>query len=343
MSIQDQTPDPPDHSPASPALQEYRAGADDDGRRLDRLLRGLLRGAPLSHVYKLLRTKRIRVNGQAAKPDRLLRAGDVIQLRMDARRFENDTRRKTRFRSAAPAPPLAILHEDEALLVLNKPPGLAVHPGAGQEGITLIDQALDYLGPGQGGVFRPALAHRLDRDTSGVIIVCKQGAALRHLVGQWKNREVEKRYLALVRGVPRERAGVIDESIERRDAPHAGAAKVSAARTGGQRALSRYRVLDSGGGCSLLEVTIETGRTHQIRAHLLSRGWPILGDERYGDAVANQQAARLSGLKRQALHSWRLKITHPLTDQPVEFVAPPPEDFSRAGAALGLKWPRERE
>jgi 23S rRNA pseudouridine1911/1915/1917 synthase len=227
---------------------------------------------------------------------------------------------------APEAIPLRIVYEDGDLLVVDKPAGLAVHPSPGHSSHTLVNAVLAHCPDlsGVGGERRPGIVHRLDKDTSGLIIVAKNDAAHLSLARQLKERQVEKTYLALVEGRPRPAQGVIDAPVGR----HPRDRKRQAVTGRGREARTRYRLLREVDGRSLLEVRPETGRTHQIRVHFASIGHPVVGDALYG------RGAPPGGLRRQFLHAQRLVFCHPRTGQRMELEAPLAEDLAGVLAAL---------
>ena len=215
--------------------------------------------------------------------------------------------------------PLNILYEDSDILVLNKPCGLSVHPGAGQPENTLVNALLHHCKDlsGIGGVLRPGIVHRLDKDTSGVMVVAKNDHAHRHLSQQFKDRQVHKTYVAMVKGTPRSDQGIIDRPIGRHPRDRK---KMTVAPSGKKRgAVTRYEVKKSFGSASLLYCYPETGRTHQIRVHLWSLGHPILGDKAYNPK---------SSAARMLLHALRLEFKHPSCDKKMCFEAPLPPEFN---------------
>ncbi|HEX3817149.1 MAG TPA: RluA family pseudouridine synthase, partial [Chthoniobacterales bacterium] len=212
-----------------------------------------------------------------------------------------------------------LLFEDDDLLVVDKPAGLVVHPGAGNQSHTLVNALLHHCATlsGIGGKQRPGIVHRLDKQTSGAMVVAKNDATHQELSRQFADREVTKIYLALAVGVFRKTRGSIDASIGRH--PH-HRKKMAVNIERGRTARTDYRILESGGGISVVECTLHSGRTHQIRVHLHHLGHPVLGDSLYG---RNRQIAA----PRQMLHSWKLGFTHPRTGARQLFEAPLPEDF----------------
>jgi 23S rRNA pseudouridine955/2504/2580 synthase len=315
----------------------FTVSADAAGQRLDKLVRKALRDVPLSHVYKMFRTRKVRVNGARGHAEQLVAEGDKVVIRGDEERL------LARPEAAGAGPGRAavtfrVLHEDPDLLVVDKPAGLASHPGTGIEGATLVEMARSHLGtpadlpPAE---FRPSPAHRLDRETSGVVLVARTRKAMVRLTELFTSGEqVRKTYLALVKGkMPRE-VGTIDLPLSE----HEQTARSKAARgVNLQEALTRWKVLSASRELSLLSVTIETGRTHQIRRHLEAVGHPVAGDRRYGDFAWNRLARARWGLRRMGLHAWRLSLPHPVTGAPLRLEAPLPpelvEVLSRANLA----------
>jgi 23S rRNA pseudouridine955/2504/2580 synthase len=298
---------------------------DAAGQRLDKLVRKALKGVPLSHVYKMFRTRKIRVNGARGKAEQLVAQGDVVVIRGDEERLLAPAEEAAA--SGAVKVTFRVLHEDEDVLAVDKPAGLAAHPGTGITGATLVEMARAYLEtPGDlpPTEFRPSPAHRLDRDTSGVVIVAKHRKAMVRLTETFTDGEgMRKTYLALVKGkMPRE-AGTIDLPLSE----HEQTAKSKEQRgVNFQEAITRWKVISATKELSLLSVSIETGRTHQIRRHLEAAGHPVAGDRRYGDFAFNRTARQRWGLRRMALHAWRLELPHPRTGAPLRLEAPlPPE------------------
>jgi 23S rRNA pseudouridine1911/1915/1917 synthase len=211
-----------------------------------------------------------------------------------------------------------VVHADERLAVVDKPAGLVVHPAPGHRGRTLVDELRDLLGGGEPE--RPGIVHRLDRDTSGLMLVARDDEAHRRLAAMIKAREVERRYLALIEGRPASRAGTIDAPLGR----HHRAPERRAVRGRGSReARTHFEVVEPLPADTLVEVRLETGRTHQIRAHFAAIGHPVAGDPRYGHAGRH-------GLERQFLHSARLAFTHPFSGEPMTFESELPADLREA-------------
>ncbi len=311
---------------------EFTISADSAGQRLDKALRRLLPEVPLSHLYKLLRTRRVRVNGARAWGETILAEGDRVVVRGDRTAL-------LVARPIAPRPPplddfrAAILYEDEHLLAFDKPAGLAVHPGSGLVGATLVDLARAYLPPAAAGEFAPSPAHRLDRDTSGIVLVAKTRRGMVGLAHAFEEGAVEKRYLALVKG----RLVPATGSIELPLAEHQQTRRSrEALGVRFQPAVTRYRTLAAVPLASLLTCRIETGRTHQIRRHLAASGHPVAGDRRYGDFPFNRQLKAETGLARMFLHAAALRLSHPMTGRPLAFASPLPGALAAVLERLGL-------
>jgi 23S rRNA pseudouridine1911/1915/1917 synthase len=282
--------------------------ADQSGERLDVFIARSLPGLTRSRVKKLIEDGHVTVAGERAKASLRLEPGQRVAVDVPAARDPS---------AEAEAIPLDILYEDSDLLVINKPPGMTVHPSPGHESHTLVNAILAHCDDlsGIGGVLRPGIVHRLDRDTSGVILVAKNDAAHNGLARQLKERLVEKTYLALVEGTPKPAEGVIDAPIARDPKNRQRMAIVE----GGRDSVTAYRVVERFPGYALVEARPRTGRTHQIRVHLAAIGHPIAGDRIYGHAARD--------LPRQFLHAWRIVFTHPHTGERVEFEAPLPPDL----------------
>jgi 23S rRNA pseudouridine1911/1915/1917 synthase len=216
-------------------------------------------------------------------------------------------------------PPPRILHEDEWLAVVDKPAGLVVHPARGHRGATLVDLLGGLLGGGADPE-RPGIVHRLDRDTSGLMLVARGEEAHRRLAAMIRAREVRREYAALVEGRPRSRAGTIDAPLGR---DHRAPEKRAVGGRGGREARTHFRVVELLASDALLEVRLETGRTHQVRVHLAAIGHPVAGDPKYGHSGRH-------GLRRQFLHSARLGLRHPFTGAELVLESPLPEDLAAA-------------
>ncbi len=304
------------------------------GRRIDQLLSGLIPDLSRSHLQRLIRDELVRVNGVAVKPSYEARAGDLIRAVIPAPDPES---------ALKPEPmDLDVLFEDEDLLIINKPSGLVVHPGAGHFEGTLVHGLLAHS-PRlaiQGAPLRPGIVHRLDKDTSGALVIAKSERAYLDLVKQFKEHGVRKEYLALVYGSPENRVGEIRTMLGR----HPGdRKKMAVLRGGGREALSRWKVLKDWKEASLLRVEIETGRTHQIRVHLSHLNHPVIGDETYGGGKKRARSVKSDAVRalllnagRQMLHARRLEFTHPVAGGLVSATAPLPEDFMDIEEGLDL-------
>lgn len=291
---------------------EFRVSEDNAGARLDKFLRRKLDQVPASHLFKMVRTKKVRVNGKRAQPEQPLQAGDVVTIRGEAERLLAPLGER---RPARPDPPrvdpreLRILLEDDWLMAIDKPAGLAVHAGSGITGGTVVDYVRAHLGPrAVRNDFTASPAHRLDRDTSGVLLVAKRRPAMVHFTDVFTHGKAKKRYLALVKGRMPRATGTIDLPL----AEHQQTARSREIRgVNMQKAVTRYSVVRQGGECALVACTIDTGRTHQIRRHLAAIGHPVAGDRRYGDFSFNREAKARWNLKRLFLHAERIEFPHP--------------------------------
>jgi len=308
-----------------PDVRQYIVDPAGAGQRLDVFL-ARVSGLSRARVQMLIEDGAALVAGRTQKPRYPVRAGDLVLLTIPP----------TEPLALTPEPiPLDILYEDEHLLVLNKPAGLVVHPGAGRTTGTLVHALLAHCAhlPGIGGVERPGIVHRLDRDTSGVMVVAKTEAAHQSLSLQFKNRIVRKRYLALAHGeIPRE-TGRIEAAIGRRADDRT---RMGVRSEGGRAARTAYRVLRRLPDMTLVELGLETGRTHQIRVHLAHIGHPVVGDRVYGGRRARRAWVPEESTRRQMLHAWRLAFRHPISGAWLEFTAPPPPDFLVAAGAQRL-------
>lgn len=303
----------------------------DAGQRLDAFIAG--RGVlARSQAEKLAKEGRICVNGKPARAGYRVQPGDSVHVPADGPRLPTPHSR--------PPTPIPVLFEDDAIVVVNKPPGLAVHPGAGRPGGTLIDMLLAQipaLRRSGGAPERPGIVHRLDRDTSGVMVVAKTAAAYEGLSRQVRQREMDRRYLALAWGRIEEDRLVIDVPIGRAQAdPTRMVAAPSAARLS-RAAVTDIWVQQRAAAMTVVEARLVTGRTHQIRVHLAHIGHPVVGDPVYGRRVAQRGEAEVDGetlalieaLPGQALHAQSLAFRHPTTGQQVRFSAPPYPEMAK--------------
>lgn len=298
--------------------------SEDQGARLDQLLAQKLPPFSRARVQKWIRSGLVRVNDLESSPNYRVRAGDRLTCTIPEAQP---------WHLAPEAIPLDILYEDDDLVVLNKPPGLTVHPGAGQADGTLVNALLHHCPDleGIGDVQRPGLVHRLDKDTSGAMVVAKTEPALQFFLQQFKDRLVDKKYLALVCGRMAEDRGEIKTRIGRHPTLRH---KMAVTSRGARDAATSWRRLEEyPGPLSLLEVTLHTGRTHQIRVHLAAGGHPVAGDKIYGGSekrllTLSPETRPLSALVgRQLLHAWKLRFRHPRRDEELQLTAPLPEDF----------------
>jgi 23S rRNA pseudouridine1911/1915/1917 synthase len=305
-----------------PSSRSLKVEGPSAGARLDVWLARQLPELSRARVQALMAEGAVRLGGRAARPSVRLRGGEEVTV---------DLPDPVAASVAAEDVPLTILHQDAWLVVVDKPAGMTVHPGAGRPTGTLVNALLHHVRDlsGVGGVLRPGIVHRLDRGTSGLMVVAKDDETHRALAAQFASRRVEKEYLAIVHGVPRARQGVVEAAIGR-DPVHRMKMSVRAPR--GRAARSAYTVVEALDGAALLRVRIHTGRTHQIRVHLASLGHPVAGDATYGGTrtpSSRRPAARaaLSSLARPALHSASLAFIHPFSGERVRFESPLPADL----------------
>lgn len=330
---------PAEFSAAGPSqVRILTVDEEHEGQRLDNFLVRVCRGIPKSHVYQLIRSGQVRVNGGRAAADRRLAAGDRIRIPpvrgLEARSQSAvaGAAAQAGSGSVGTAPALQLLFEDEHLLVINKPAGLAVHGGSGVsrgviEWLRLLRPTARFL----------ELAHRLDRETSGILVVACRRAALLGLHQQFRERSLKKSYLAIASGRWPLRTRAIDAPLHRMPA-HDGDRRVQV-QAGGREALTRvtglcHLSLGGVGEFSLVRAQIETGRTHQIRVHFAHEGKPVAGDDKYGDYALNRLLAR-HGFKRMFLHAHTLALHHPITGRPIALEAPMPEAYAAFMRAAG--------
>lgn len=285
-------------------MKELHIGKNDAGQRLDRFLAKAVPLLPASLCQKYIRLKRIKVNDKRAERDYRLCENDVIALYINDEFF--DTPKEENAYLTVTAPKLNIVYEDEHILLVDKKPGVAVHPHDGAEyGKTLIDHIQAYLyakkewRPREENAFTPALCNRIDRNTGGIVIAAKTAEALRVLNQKIKDREIDKRYLCIVRGTPKPTSGTIKGFIFK-DAKKNQVYFTKTSQPGSKTAETKYQTLQTKNGLSLVECELITGRTHQIRASFAAIGFPLLGDGKYG------KLDKESGRKYQALYSYKL-------------------------------------
>jgi 23S rRNA pseudouridine955/2504/2580 synthase len=315
---------------------------DDAGQRLDRFLRKVLPDQPLARIFKLLRKGDVRVNGKKAKQDLRLSEGDEVEIRApDLASSQAPERRPTNAGEA-----LAVLHRDEHVLAIDKPPFLLVQKGEEGDEPTLDEMVAHQFGRGDSLTFRPGLAHRLDRGTSGIVLLGLSAQGLRGLTEAFRRRDVDKRYLALVAGRPEKDEFVVDLPLRREEADRRKKERVAVSHApGALSAKTQFRVLarNARRGLALIEAKPLTGRTHQIRVHLRAVRLPIVGDPTYGDPAKNPAWRAECGLKRQFLHAWRVDLAHPVASGVrVVVESPLPEDLARALRHADLADPSSR-
>ena len=325
--------------PASAEVQFLTVGEESAGQRLDNFLIRVLKGVPKTHVYRIIRSGEVRLNKGRASADTRIALGDLVRLPP----VRVSPAAAARADKPAPAREFPVLFEDEHVLAIDKPAGVAVHGGSG-----VSFGVIEQLRQARPGAKFLELVHRLDRETSGILLVAKKRSALTKLQDQFRERETGKTYLALVTGAWPANKKVIDQPLHKYlQADGERRVRVVAKDDpDGMRSITLVKVAEllpapagegRGGGApapasapafSLLEVTIKTGRTHQIRVHLASAGHPIAGDDKYGDFELNKALAR-QGLKRMFLHAWRLQFDHPATAERVALQAPLPAELQK--------------
>jgi 23S rRNA pseudouridine955/2504/2580 synthase len=312
--------DTPDADKAA-SVKTLLVDEESAGQRLDNYLLRHLKGVPKTHVYRIIRTGEVRINKGRVNADTRVQTGDMVRL--------PPVRVATVDASApvAPGREFPVLMEDEQMMAIDKPAGVAVHGGSG-----VSFGVIEQLRQARPGARMLELVHRLDRDTSGVLLIAKKRSALTRLQDQFRDRETGKTYMALVKGQWPSNKKVIDLPLQRYLIPNGageGERRVRIAAiddANAQRAITLVRVSRLVGDYSLLEVTIKTGRTHQIRVHLSSQGYPIVGDDKYGDFELNKRLAAL-GMKRMFLHAWRLQFIHPQTGRSETVEAALPDEL----------------
>lgn len=289
---------------------------EDSSARLD-LLVAERTGITRSQVQKLIREGHLLVNGSPESPGYRVRPGDSIALRRPP--DKHDT-------LSAEAIPLAILYADDHLVVVDKPAGLVVYPSAGHEQGTLMNALLHHCGKtaSVGGPLRPGVVHRLDKDTSGVMVVALTDEAYYGLIEQFRVRSISRKYQVLVHGEIKGDSGVVELDIGRSSSDRK---KMSTRTRRGKEALTRWKVLKRYGVATLIEARLGTGRTHQVRVHVSAVGHPVLGDRVYGRKASLEAGRRKILFPRQMLHAETLGFAHPVTGQQMEFSSPPPADM----------------
>ena len=304
----------------------FTIAADQAGTRLDTYLASQVEGWSRARLQRLIENEDVLVNGKVAKPSYKLREADELEVELvsppvDVFAPENI--------------PIDIVYEDETLVVVNKPAGLVVHPGGGTPSGTLANALVYHFQKLPGTTVRPGIVHRLDRDTSGLLVVAKTEAALENLSDQFRDRSVYKSYVALVHGRVQSNSGKIDQPLAR---DRSNRTRMAVVR-GGRNALTLYRVRRAFDRFTLLDVELKTGRTHQIRVHLAWMKHPVVGDETYGGGRDNtipdpRLRARIRSLNRHFLHAEKLGFTHPQTGEFVKFESPLPDELAELLSAL---------
>ena len=300
----------------------------DAGQRLDRVLAAGAAGLSRSRIKALIEEGRVRCGARTiVDPSYRVKPGERFEIVIPAAIAATPE---------AQAIPLSVVYEDEHLIVIDKPAGLVVHPAPGNLDRTLVNALIAHCGAslsGIGGVRRPGIVHRLDKDTSGLLVAAKTDEAHRGLTEAFAVHDIDRVYRALVWGVPSPKAGIIEGAISRHPVDRK---RMTVRRSGGKPALTRYRVIRSFGiAASLVECRLETGRTHQIRVHMASIGHPVLGDPVYGKAskarrqkLSQKTGENVTKFGRQALHAARLGFRHPITGKSMSWDAPDPLDFA---------------
>ena len=331
-------------NPAHAIPQSKTVTVEEDfaGQRLDNFLMRELKGVPKTHVYRIIRSGEVRINKGRASADTRVQAGDLVRLppvRQSERALEKQQAMQApsaQIVASMQHKTWAILFEDAYFLAVDKPAGVAVHGGSGVS-FGVIEQ-LRMSRPQEKFL---ELVHRLDRETSGILLVAKKRSALTHLQDQFRNRATDKVYLAMVAGAWPANRKVLDQPLfkyvvaEGKDQEERRVKVVSRDDPNGMPSLTLVKVRGTStpdADCqrySLLEVTIKTGRTHQIRVHLASQGMPIVGDDKYGDFDRNRALARHPGLRRMFLHAWSLQCNHPLTGERIALRAELPSELSQ--------------
>ena len=298
---------------------KLQAGSDDRGLRLDIFLSRHVEALTRSQILLLNKSGAIRIDGRLDKAGYRIRGGETIEVDL---------------RTAEPAPitpeqiPLQIHFEDQDLAVIEKPAGLVVHPGSGTRGGTIANALLFHFQnlSDAGGESRPGIVHRLDKKTSGLLIVAKNNVAHARLSAAFQDRKIQKSYLALVHGKPGRPSAAIELAVGRHPAIRT---KMAASQTKGRAAYTEYKVVEEYRGFSLLEVKIKTGRTHQIRVHLSVIGHPVVGDDVYGERSYKEFTKKFGEFHRYFLHAAALRFDHPMTGKPMEFHSALPEELQK--------------
>jgi 23S rRNA pseudouridine1911/1915/1917 synthase len=309
---------------------DVRLDAAHAGWRLDRALAAAVPTLSRERLKSLIRSGAVETDGLPVRdPATKVRGAESLRLAVPEPRPAHNEAQDI---------PLKVVFEDEHLLVVDKPAGLVVHPAAGNFDGTLVNALLHHCGgslSGIGGVARPGIVHRIDKDTSGLLVVAKTDVAHEGLAKQFAAHSIDRRYLAIVSGVPKLSGGTIDAPLARSSANRKKIAVVEAGR--GKRAVTRWKRLQVLQEAALIECRLETGRTHQVRVHMASIGHPLVGDQVYGGSgKAHRKLLNELGFQRQALHAAELGFTHPVTKRALSFASPLPPDMQELLSALGV-------
>ncbi|KFD26466.1 RluA family pseudouridine synthase [Sphingobium yanoikuyae] len=302
------------------SIIETTIGEAQAGLRLDRALAELLPDLSRERIKALIVEGQIVSGGRSLNPSMKVAVGQDYSISLPA---------PVALDAVAQDIPLDIVHEDADLIVVDKPAGLVVHPAAGNLDGTLVNALLHHCDgqlSGIGGVARPGIVHRIDKDTSGLLVVAKSDKAHEGLARQFKDHSIDRLYAAIVYGIPTPGSGTVDAWIGRSNADRK---KMAVHREGrGKHAVTHYRVMERLRGAAMVECRLETGRTHQVRVHMAHLGHPLIGDPVYGrDRKGFKSILETLGFKRQALHAKRLGFIHPVTEEPLAFDSPLPADM----------------
>lgn len=327
MTFNEQNAPPASRSSSDSDLISLQVSESEAGTRLDAYLASQINGWSRVRLQRLIEAGDVLVNSKLAKASYRVSANDEVEVELTTPPESNFIPEDI---------PLEIVFEDDHIIVVNKPPGLVVHPAAGVQSGTLANAlAFHFQQLSNAGSLRPGIVHRLDKDTSGLLVVAKNESDHENLAGQFRAREVFKSYIALVYGVVKQQSGSIEQPIARDPRNRTRMAIVA----GGRGALSLFKIRRSYPAFTLLDVELKTGRTHQIRVHLASLKHPVVGDELYGSGRENnvqdvQLRARIRKLNRHFLHAEQLGFRHPHTGEQMRFVAPLPAELTQFLAAL---------
>ncbi len=320
-------PNNPSSVPKDSKIVTLKVGPNESGERLDRFVASAAPGLSRTQAKRLIQDGLVQVKGcSEPSPSLKVREGQTVTISIPPPKSLDLLPEEVQFE---------ILFEDSHLIVINKPPGLVVHPGAGHTEKTLVHGLLHHCKDlsGVGGALRPGIVHRLDKDTSGVMVIAKDDSTHLGLANQFKEGAIRKKYLALVRGRLKDRTGVIDLPIGRHPVHRKKMAPLPPDK--GRRALSTYRVVKELEVASLVEIQLHTGRTHQIRVHMSAIGHPLLGDPLYGGPRKLKNRDKEVAIPRQMLHSLSLRFVHPVLNKEMTFQAALPEDMKKILKALG--------